>query len=291
MYKRVLVPIDGSPWSDAAMTFATALATYLHAQLSILTVLTTPAPYTVPDAAVSSDLVLESIERQGRDLLTQAALQVQRAGVAPETFCKWGNVAETIQETAMEASSDLIILGARLITGWKRLMLGNVTNAVAAHITQPVLVVKQETPPTGETLQWQRVLVATGGSPWSDAAVDHALLLAKTLQFEVCLLHVEPKRRWFATDMHVQAKGEQILAVAEARAALAGVSYEAHVTRGNVPEAILETAHAKVCDVIILGARGISGLKRLMLGNITNAVAAKASVPVLIVKYFLGVPS
>jgi nucleotide-binding universal stress UspA family protein len=102
---------------------------------------------------------------------------------------------------------------------------------------------------------------------------------------------VEPRRRWFATEAQAQAKGEQILAVAEARAVLAGISFEAHIARGNIPEAILDTVSEKACDVIILGARGMSGLKRLTLGNITNAVAAKAAVPVLIVKHFLSLPT
>jgi nucleotide-binding universal stress UspA family protein len=52
---------------------------------------------------------------------------------------------------------------------------------------------------------------------------------------------------------------------------------------------ILETATSRHCDLIVLGSRGLTGLKRLMLGSISNAVAAKAALPVLIVKRFLPV--
>jgi nucleotide-binding universal stress UspA family protein len=54
-----------------------------------------------------------------------------------------GNVAEMILATALHQQSDLIILGSRGLTGWKRLMLGSISNAVAAKSALPVLIVKR----------------------------------------------------------------------------------------------------------------------------------------------------
>jgi nucleotide-binding universal stress UspA family protein len=65
MYKRILVATGGSPWSDAAVTYAIALAAHLGAELRILTVLSGPMGYTMPDVMSSSELLVESVERQG----------------------------------------------------------------------------------------------------------------------------------------------------------------------------------------------------------------------------------
>ena len=285
MYTRILVATGGSPWSDAAVAYAIALATHMHAELCILTVLNVSGVYATPDVMTSSELLMESVEQQGQDLLAHATARATDAGVPHVAIVKWGNVTETVLQTAAEEQCDLIVLGSRGLSGFKRLMLGSISNAVTAKAQCPVLVIKQPPP---VALSWRRVLVATGGSPWSDAAVDHAIKLASAQQLVVCLLYVE-QRRPRRTDslFGLTSDAKNVLALAEARAAAAGVPYEATLVHGDVTTMILDAATTQQCDVILLGSRGLTGFKRLMLGSISNAVAATAPVPVLIVKRFL----
>lgn len=286
MYRQILVATGGSPWSEAAVAYAIALAAHTGAELHFLTVLTVEASYTMPDVAGTSEMVLDSIEHEGEALLQQAAAQAAQAGVSHTTQYAWGNVPQTILHTAIEMACDLIVLGSRGTSGWKRLMLGSISNAVVAKAQQPTLMVKQPPSPNLVSPPWQRVLVATGGSPWSDTAVDHALQLAQAQQIEVCLLHVERQRR--RGEDPAAAESKNILALTEARAAAAGVPYQAVLATGDVTESILSTATDKRCDAIIVGSRGLTGWKRLMIGSISNAVAIKTQLPVLIVKRFLG---
>ena len=286
MYKRVLVATGGSPWSDAAVSYAIAWAACTGAELRILSVLTSPVAYTMPDVMASPELLMESLERQGQELLDRVAAQAERAGVRCTTLLKWGNVSETILQTAAEEDCELITLGSRLVTGWKRLVVGRTLNAVAAKAQRPVLVIKHPPAPPAGLALWRRILVATGGSPWSDVAVDHALALARAQDLAVSLLCVDSSRvRSFLPSTTSGAK--DTLALAEARAAAAGVTCEAHLAYGNIADAIRETATNRACDAIILGSRGLTGFKRLMLGSISNAVTAKTLLPVLIVKRFL----
>jgi nucleotide-binding universal stress UspA family protein len=285
MYTRILVATGGSPWSDAAAAYAIALAAQMGADLCILTVLNVSGVYAMPDVMASSELLMESVEQQGQEMLAHTAAHAINAGVPHVALLKWGNVAETILQTAAEEQCDLIVLGSRGLSGFKRLMLGSISNAVAAKAQCPVLVIKQ--PPLGP-LHWRRVLVATGGSPWSDAAVDHAIELARAQQLEVCILYVEQRRsRRMDSLFSLTSDGKNVLALAEARAAAASVPYEAKLVQGDVVTTILATAAEEHCDVIILGSRGLTGFKRLMLGSTSNAVSATAPVPVLIVKRFL----
>ena len=74
------------------------------------------------------------------------------------------------------------------------LIVGRTLNAVAAKAQRPVLVIKHPPDPRTGLALWRRILVATGGSPWSDVAVDHALDLARTQGLAVCLLCVDSGR-------------------------------------------------------------------------------------------------
>jgi nucleotide-binding universal stress UspA family protein len=249
-------------------------------------VLASPVAYTMPDVMSSSELLMESIERQGQELLDRVAAQAERAGVGYTTLLKWGNVPETILQTAAEEDCELITLGSRVVTGLKRLVVGRTLNAVAAKAQRPVLVIKHPPDPRAGLALWRRILVATGGSPWSDVAVDHALELARTHGLAVCLLCVDSGRMRSSLPS-ATSDAKNTLALAEARAAAAGVTYEAHLAYGNIADTIREAATSRACDAIVLGSRGLTGFKRLMLGSISNAVTAKTLLPVLIVKRFL----
>ena len=288
MYERILVATGGSPWSDAAVDYAIAFATRTGAELHILTVLLADlGAYASPDMMGGSELVVDIIERDGQVLLEQTAARATSAGVVHATHYAWGNIPATILRTAAEECCDLIVLGSRGLTGLKRLVLGSISNAVAAKARQPVLVIKQPPAVMPEARLWRRVLVPIGGSPWSDSAVDYALTLAQDQQLEVCLLHVEREPPGRGEDP-AAAEGKNVLAMAEMRAAAAGVTYQARLAYRDIVTEILETASSQQCDAIILGSRGLTGWKRLMLGSISNAVATKALQPVLIVKRFLG---
>jgi nucleotide-binding universal stress UspA family protein len=100
------------------------------------------------------------------------------------------------------------------------------------------------------------------------------------------LLHVAPgraRRRHSVTDI----EGQQILDRSAAWAADAGITVNTILAHGDVPRTIVATAAEQQCDGIVMGSRGSSGWKRLMLGSISNAVVVTTVLPVLVVKRFL----
>lgn len=285
MYTDILVATGGSPWSVAAVAYAIAVAARTGARLRILAV---PQP---PEADACSGVprgesVDEPTERQGFDLLKAAAAQAKDAGVVAETVCRLGHVSETILQTVAAGPCDLVVLGARMMTG-KRLRLGDIANTVAAKAPQPVLIVKHPPAVVPDSPLGRRILVPTGGSPWSDNAVDYAITLAQTEHFSMCLLHVVPGRT-DQKDPMATLEGRHILARGETRAVDAGVQTTTLLAYGDVARTIVETAPRQACDGIIMGARGATGRKRLMLGDICNTVSVATPLPVLFVKHFWG---
>jgi nucleotide-binding universal stress UspA family protein len=283
MYREILVATGGSPWSEAAVAVAIAIAARTGARLRLLTVLHDPAAPAPPTAWHEPDVDAPN-EAQAQAFLTTAQTQAQDAGVTAETICTRGNVPVTILQTAAHSPCDLVVLGARRVTG-KRLRLGDITNLVAAKVSQPVLIVKQSSQVTPATPFGQRLLVATGGSPWSDDAVDYAITLGLSQHFSLCLLHVVPGAPRSRDDVEVM-EGRHLLARGETRAADAGVPTQTVLAFGDIGRLIVETAAQHHCDGIIMGARGATGWKRVMLGSICNTVAAASPLPVLLVKHF-----
>jgi len=139
---------------------------------------------------------------------------------------------------------------------------------------------------------YTRILVAVGDSSWSDAAIAYASALAARTGAAlriVTVLHTPTASS--APDVagcsihelaDIEHQGQVIATRAAAQATSAGVTYEAHCLWGSVPEVILN--QAADCDLIVLGSRGVLGWKRLFAGSIINAVAAKATQPVAVVK-------
>src|SRR5262252_7149419 len=90
MYKRILVATGGSPWSDAAVAYAIRLAAGTGAEVCILSVLTLPVSYEIPEAGMAFDRLLDSVEQDGKERLRKAASYATRAGVACITLLTWG---------------------------------------------------------------------------------------------------------------------------------------------------------------------------------------------------------
>jgi nucleotide-binding universal stress UspA family protein len=140
---------------------------------------------------------------------------------------------------------------------------------------------------------FRRILVATGGSPWSRHAVDTAIRLAAAERAELLVVHIledDPAyqpQELTTTDPQVRADMEEtaqhILADATAHAAQANVAHQGIIHWGGIPEQIVRVATQTPCDLIVMGTRHLTGEKRLMTGRICNAVIATAPCPVLVV--------
>lgn len=143
---------------------------------------------------------------------------------------------------------------------------------------------------------YTRLLIPTDGSPCSELGIRHGLRLAKLTGAEVILLHVIepvtppthagiPAVADFETHLEtVRRTGSHALAAAERQAREAGVSARVQMTGPSDPaEGIVEVAESESCDLIVMGSHGRSGLRRLILGSVTESVLRKITRTLLIV--------
>jgi nucleotide-binding universal stress UspA family protein len=140
---------------------------------------------------------------------------------------------------------------------------------------------------------YERVLVATDGSPASDAAIREALDLAVANDASIHALYVldtasfAPVSGEAALDGMagvLESEGEEALDAVEERAAARGIAVERAIVDGRPSAEIARYAETADCDVIVMGTHGRGGLDRLLLGSVAEKVVRTASVPVLTVR-------
>lgn len=259
MSQEILVATGGSLWSDAAMAYTMALAARTGAREHIVTVLTASAPSATDDVG-SYEWIMHGLEEPGQVALARAVAQSVRIGADAMTLSSGGNVSQTILEVASAGVCDLLILGPGGLTGWKRVMLGSITNAVEA-------LIKRLPPGTPGGSLWRRFLVATGGAVCSDATLTSAVRQAQAQDLTLCFLQVQGRRSSWG-DSDVAAAEHKSLAHAEARAAAAGLARNATLAVGDRASTMVETAAMPQCDAIVGGSHGFMGWKRLRLGRV-----------------------
>jgi nucleotide-binding universal stress UspA family protein len=147
MFKHILVPVDGSRTSLAAIDKAAGLAKAFDAQVSVVFVID-PYPFTGvgADFAYGQDQYLSAAKAEANAAIEAANTRLQQAGVraAQTRVVESHAVWRGILESADAAQADLIVLGSHGRHGLERLVLGSVAQSVLAHTKVTTLVVRAQ---------------------------------------------------------------------------------------------------------------------------------------------------
>ena len=137
MYRRILVPIDGSPVAEAAFEHALSIADTVGATVDVLYVADTAQDSVT---VVGTDVV-DALEQEGEDVVAAAADRARTQGVEVTTEVLQGDPAETILDYVETRGDDVIVMGTQGRTGLSRALLGSVAEKVIRNATVPVLTV------------------------------------------------------------------------------------------------------------------------------------------------------
>ena len=146
MYKRILVPVDGSATSRRGLRAAIDLAKTQRARLVILNVVDAMPVFASLEGVVAYDPgILEALRKGGKAILARAAAEAKRHGVkaAPvlaENIA--GRVADVIVREAKKQRADLIVIGTHGRRGLSRMVMGSDAELVVRQASTPVLLVR-----------------------------------------------------------------------------------------------------------------------------------------------------
>ena len=289
---RILMPLDGSAHSQAALDFIASRSTLIDSQPDVeLLNVQYPVSERVARGA-GRDVVQQYHEAQASKVTKPAVAALKRAGLRVQVKAVIGSPGAEVGRIAAEDAADLIVMGSHGHTGFKNLLFGSVTQAVLASCDTPLLVLRSGVVPKKDSL---KLGIALDGSKYGVAAVrfvvKHRALFGAAPT--ITLIHVVPDLLnlvvpGFFGDAPVPGfKPEQVLemqraaferAMAPARKLLQGTALqvnEAQLSGNNPGDAIAAYATKNKLDILALGSHGEGAFRSMVLGSVATRVAAK----------------
>lgn len=307
MYRKILVPLDGSTFGEHALPVALAIARRASAEVEIVRVHVPTTPLYL-GGEFASDLTVEAaIQKQERDYLDEVARRAAVAGVSikPAPLMD-GPVGEALAGHARATGADLLVMTTHGRGPLSRLWLGSIADRLVRLTEAPLLLVRprETSPDFAANVLPSRILVALDGSPLAEKIGEPAQALGHLAAAEFLLVRViQPAlpANYSVPGDGITSLGQSLLKQLEEqetasrhaaeeylesmarRLRAEGLTVRTRVVRHELPsEAILEQARAESVDLIALETHGRHGLPRLFLGSVADKVLRGAPVPVLV---------
>jgi len=285
--KNVLYLTDFSESSEAALPIALGIAQKYNAKVCTLhVILPDPYAYATPDAAQS---VIQASQEAAKEQMRQ--IEAKLTGIPQETITvRAPAVWPSVEFAIARYQIDLLVIGTRGRTGLSQHVMGSVAEVIFRCSPVPVMTVGPGVPRSEErAIHLRRVLYATDFTPDSLAAGRYAVSIAQENEGQLILLHVVPHYD------QGSKPPEERLSVAEAIHRLDAVvpssarlrrRPETSIAHGDPAKNILETAHARAADLIVLGIHRTKHLLAATHLHATTAhkIVACAECPVLTVR-------
>jgi nucleotide-binding universal stress UspA family protein len=313
MYQNVMVPLDGSPFSEQALPLALDIARTGGATLRLTYVqLPVSSIYSEAPLFLADEIESHVIERERSrwlDYLEGVAARIRKAapGVMVVTSVQEGNPAESLQKEAIATGADLVVMTTHARGALARLWLGSVADELLRHLPIPLLLVRPsaDAPEITAKVLPKLILIPLDGTPLAEQMIRPAVELGKLAHAGFTLLRiVKPvlalsppppggtSMGQMASEMveRLQSVQDELrkeaLAYLEKVAAplreqglhvLTRVAFEEQPALG-----VLHEAEAEGVGIVALATHGRRGLARLVLGSVADKVVRGAKLPVLL---------
>jgi len=262
---KILLATDGSEAAKFAAQAAVELAKPCGS--TVYAICVAEVPIFAAEFVETLPQVIDALEGRAEQALDEIKEIADKAGVKCETISYTGpEPYKYIIDEAIKNSVDLIILGK------KGVMLGAVGKKVIGNAPCKVLVV-----PVGATLNFERILIATDGSVYSQAAISEAIGIAKRFNSELIAVSVAKR------DTDVSYSEEAVKVVKEA-AEREGVKVQTVIAKGEPFMQIVDVANKNTVGLIVMGTYGKTDIEKFFMGSVTERVIGTSARPVMVVK-------
>lgn len=297
---KILVPIDGSSYSQNSLAFLASRSTLLGDNPEIdLLVVFDELPIKAR-SVVSEDSLKRFYEDATEEIFKPARKIFAGKSVKVTEAFALGSPAEVIAEQAQKRGSDLIIMGSRGRTALAGLFLGSVTTGVLARTKLPILILRNKPAPVADAM---RVGIAVDGSEYSMEAVNYVLthrsLFGEGAEFYLINVasdftaSVIPDMAGMSLpmlsseDIQEMQRTEFLSAVEPLREVFAkkGIQPKEVCLVGIAGDEIAAFAKNNDLSVIVMGSHGYGRFKSAVMGSTAMRIAAQGDVPILVLRH------
>ncbi len=293
MYKKILVPLDGSQLSEGILPYARLFAGKLKIPVELWHVID---PETLMPKTVERDRYDEMLaaERQkNNDYLKKIAASFSDVSLV-DCAIEVGNPAEVIVDRAAANKETLIAIATHGRSGVGRWLLGSVADKVLHAASNHLLLVRPNGVKSTEPVSLKSILVPLDGSALAETVLPHVVQLSKKMALEVLLLRVcnlpatyapngysidgkileliEDEAQNYLDEKVKQLKGEGLSEVRSSSVI------------GFPAEEIIERARKTPQTLVSMCTHGRTGVGRWVLGSVTERVVRHSGDPVLVIR-------
>lgn len=296
MFKRLLVPLDGSHLAESALPAAVYLAIKMAAPVILIHVIEKNAP-----EKVHGEQHLTTPE-QAFAYLAEISGRFFPPGVKVESHVhtsEVSNVSQSIVQHIDEFSPDLIVMCTHGESGLLDILYGSIAQQVIGIGKTPVLLIQPAESESWPPFAIHRIIIPVDGQPEHEQGIPIAADLAKFLNASLHLLMVVPtlgtlKAERAATGRFLPASMRVMLDLAEENAETYLASHAeklkpimnsvtTEVSRGDPASAIAHTSEATGADLIVLTTHGKSGQDAFWASSVAPKVSELTHIPLLLV--------
>jgi len=137
-FKKILVPIDGSIYSEKSLDRASEFVDTFGSNLILIYVVEKSIPINLLDRKEYLDI----LRKFGTNVLEKANQKLLKKGITAKVFLKEGNIVSEIEKTVKKEKCDLIVVGNKGLGAVSRLILGSISNKISQSSSCSVLIVK-----------------------------------------------------------------------------------------------------------------------------------------------------
>ena len=287
--KKILSAIDFSTFTDTIFSYSVALCKKYDAKLFLVHVPTDLNRLLEHnETALDVEALQQSNIRYAQERLEE---RVKDLPVENEIIISQGTPADIISRLASEQRCDMVITATHGKAGFKRFLLGSVTEKLIKTLHCPLLVLPLQEhdliPQAGFEINLKKILVGCDFSPDSKLAFEYGLSLAQEFQAELCLSHVIKPSLYIEERQGIDQLRNRLKKKLDSmvpEGCRDWCTAKTALLDGEPYIALMDYAKEQDIDMIVLGIRGHTLLEKLLVGSTTDRLIRHSPFPVLAVR-------